>query len=130
MKSISPKFPLRFDSALGDYSANLIMPSVVKQNFKNLLLTNKGERVMDTNFGVGLRSYFFEPMIQRTYSDISNNIKTQVKKYMPFITIKEVNFHGGADGSDNLLGVAVTYVIVPLAEVQTVQIQSTAQNYL
>jgi phage baseplate assembly protein W len=130
MKSISPKFPLMFDSALGDYSANLITSAAIKQNFKNLLLTNKGERVMDTNFGVGLRSYFFEPMIQRTYSDISNNIKTQVKRYMPFITIKEVNFQGGSAGSDNLLGVAITYVIVPLAEVQTVQIQSTAQNYL
>jgi len=130
MKSISPKFPLIFDAATGDYSANLLASSMIQQNFKNLMMTNKGERVMDTQFGVGIRGYFFEPMIQKTYSDISQNVKAQVKRYMPFIKIKEINFQGAQGGEDNLLGVSVTYVIGPLKEVQTVEIQSTAQNYL
>jgi len=130
MKSISPKFPLQFNAALGDYSANLTPAAMIKQNFKNLMLTNKGERVMDTGFGVGLRSYFFEPMLQRTYSKISKEVKVQTKKYMPFVKIKEINFQGSSGGEDNLLGIAITYVISPLAEVQILEIQSTAQSYL
>ena len=54
----------------------------------------------------------------------------QVKRYMPFIKIKETNFRGAPGGADHLLGMSVTYVIGPLKEVQTVEIQSTAQNYL
>ena len=85
---------------------------------------------MDTNFGVGLRGYFFEPMIQRTYSDISTEVKKQVKKYMPFVRIKEINFSGAPGGEDNLLAITITYIIAPLGSVQTLEVQSTAQNYL
>jgi len=115
---------------MGDYSANVVPAQVIRQNFKNLMLTNRGERVMDINFGVGIRSYFFEPMVQDTYSEISKNVRNQTKRYMPFITIKEINFNGGPGGEDNLLGIKITYIIGPLNSVQTVEIQSTSQNYL
>ena len=36
------------------------MMEVIKQNFKNLVLTNPGERVMLTDFGVGIRRFLFE----------------------------------------------------------------------
>jgi phage baseplate assembly protein W len=130
MKSISPKFPVRFDSSFGDYAPNVTSPEVIKQNFKNLMLTCPGERVMDVNFGVGMRNYFFEPMTQATYTKISDRVRAQTKQYMPFVSIKEVHFQGGKGGEDNLLGVSITYIIGSLQLEQRVQIQSTPQNYL
>ena len=59
MAGITPHLPLVVDGINGikliqDYK------DLVKQNLKNLLLTIPGERIMDVDFGVGLRKYLFE----------------------------------------------------------------------
>jgi len=124
MKGLSPKFPLRYDDQFGFYNLNITYKEMIKQNLKNLLLTNQGERVMDIHFGIGLRSYFFEPMTGATYGEISEKINAQVKKYMPFVTVNHVDFHSGDDmrGNPNVLGVSVRYTIIPLQDTDRVDI--------
>ena len=41
-----------------EYHNNAI--DVIKQNIKNIILTNPGERVMDPDFGVGVSRFLFE----------------------------------------------------------------------
>ena len=60
MYGISPKLPLIVNDLDGHYGLNKTIRQAIKQNFKNLILTSPGERVMDIQFGVGLRNYFFE----------------------------------------------------------------------
>jgi phage baseplate assembly protein W len=122
MKGLSPKFPLQLDNYLGAYANNLKLADVIKQNFKNLLLTGPGERLMDINFGVGLRRYFFEPMTATVYSDISERIGDQVDKYMPFIVINDVLFDNN-NVDDNLLSITISYSIGSLQEVDVLMIQ-------
>ena len=130
MKGLSPKFPLRYDNQFGFYSLNVTYKDMIRQNMTNLLLTNPGERVMDINFGVGLRSYFFEPMTAGTYGEISDRVQSQVTKYMPFVAINHVDFHGGddLDGSANLLGVTVRYTIIPLQDTDRVTIRDSVKG--
>ena len=64
----------------------------VKQNFKNLLLTSPGERVMLPDFGAGIKRLLFEPINSRTFSRVSQAIYAQVDKYMPFINIEDIQF--------------------------------------
>ena len=59
MRGLSPKLPLTRNSETG-YSLNKTYRDMVKQNIKMLLLTAPGERIMDSNFGVGLKTYLFE----------------------------------------------------------------------
>lgn len=118
MKGISPKFPLMIDNTFGTYALNQTYEDVVKQNLKNLILTSPGERVMDINFGVGLRHYFFEPMTRSITSEITSNLKEQVRTYMPFLIISSVDYSTGDEEAGNpyLLSVGVSYVIAPLNE--------------
>ena len=67
MYGISPKLPLIVDDLDGHYGLTKTIREAVKQNFKNLILTSPGERVMDQQFGVGLRSYFFDHRSWRKY---------------------------------------------------------------
>ena len=87
---ISVKLPL----SMGDfgYELNENYTDAIKQNFKNLLLTSPGERVMDLNFGVGLRRILFEPDSTSTRLDIYSSINKQVEIYMPFLEIVDINF--------------------------------------
>jgi hypothetical protein len=79
MKGFSPKFPLEKGNLVGAYLLNTTFKEVLKQNFKNLLLTTQGERVMDIDFGVGIRSYFFEPKTSITMGVIAEKIQDQAK---------------------------------------------------
>ena len=89
MKGLSPKFPLMFDNVLGAYKNNLTIKEMIKQNVKNLLLTSPGERVMEIDFGVGIRRYFFEPLMPATYDRIATRVSAQMKKYLPFVQLEK-----------------------------------------
>jgi phage baseplate assembly protein W len=130
VKGLSPKFPLYIDNIIGAYAANLTLEEVAKQNFKNLLLTTPGERVMDINFGVGLRSYFFEQMTETTFAKISENIVSQVNQYMPFLEINDISFvpGSGIEGEDNLLSVTIDYSIPPRGNLEQLTIGSSANT--
>tara|TARA_Y100000296_G_C5094042_1_gene216399 strand:+ start:446 stop:841 length:396 start_codon:yes stop_codon:yes gene_type:complete len=131
MNGFSPKFPLRFDYAGGAYQLTKTYTEMIRQNLKNLLLTNPGERVMDTKFGAGLRSYFFEPMTTATYSNIAENIEQQVEKYMPFVEIEGINFSGGDDlaGTANVLAIEVAYKVIPTQTTDSITIQESAESF-
>ena len=90
--------------------------SLAKQNFKNLLLTAPGERVMDINFGVGLRNYLFEPSTGLTQGDISVRIYDQVRKYLPYIEVKDVVFSASdAEVDTSKLSIDIYYEVIPLS---------------
>ena len=57
---LSPVIPLQKDSVDGFYVLTKTLAENTKQNFKNLLLTTPGERVMIPGFGVGLRNLLFD----------------------------------------------------------------------
>ena len=88
---ISVKFPLSLDVNDGAYTLNKTIKESVKQNFKNLLLTSPGERIMDPNFGVGLRNFLFENSDDFTSNDIESKIREQIDIYLPFIDILRIN---------------------------------------
>ena len=86
--------------------------NLVKQNFKNLMLTSPGEKVMDPLFGVGVRRYLFELKQRGLESRLEGRIYSQTKKYLSYITIRKVSFR--QEQNDNRLGVSVSYFINPL----------------
>tara|TARA_R110000824_G_scaffold27426_7_gene93190 strand:- start:9042 stop:9422 length:381 start_codon:yes stop_codon:yes gene_type:complete len=113
MQGISPKLPLIKDEIDGVYSLNKTIIETVKQNFKNVLLTIPGERVMDPEFGVGLKKYLFEPFNRGSYADIEAAIHEQSEMYLPFIKVLDVSFKE-SERTPEILSVHVEYEILPL----------------
>jgi len=91
MSNYSPSLPLSIDPING-FSNNQTIIEVVQQNLKMLLLTSPGERMMDPNFGVGMRRFLFEQNNSNTHSRIKTRIKKQVADYMSFVEIEDVIF--------------------------------------
>jgi len=90
-KGYSVSLPLIYNKEDGPFALNKNMTDVIKQNLRTLILTDKGERIMLPNFGVGLRKFLFENLSQTTTYQIESEIKSQVKKYMPFVNVVKVN---------------------------------------
>tara|TARA_R110001599_G_scaffold10216_1_gene50698 strand:- start:531 stop:962 length:432 start_codon:yes stop_codon:yes gene_type:complete len=60
----------------------------VKSNLINLLLTSPGERLMNPEFGVGIRQYLFEQVIDKEF--LKNKITDGAQIYIPEIEIDDV----------------------------------------
>ena len=82
----------------------------VSQNFKMLLLTIKGEYVMDLNFGVGITTYLFQLSTSANTRIIESEIKKQIRRYMPYVRVQSVDFNLQYIDS-NSLGVRIEYSI-------------------
>jgi phage baseplate assembly protein W len=116
MSFLTPKLPLTRNRTTG-YSLIDDYVVLVKQNFKNLLLTVPGERMMNPNFGVGLKKFLFENDNPLIYDSVAEQIYNQVSKYLPYIRINDIIFNSFEyDDSlpPNTLAVRVEYRIVPL----------------
>jgi phage baseplate assembly protein W len=104
----SAVIPLQRDNEDGFYSLTKTLAQNIKQNFKNLVLTSPGERVMLTDFGVGIRNFLFENNSVVLQNDISIRISEQVETYMPFIRIDNIEF---VEENDLMIGLRIFYSV-------------------
>lgn len=93
----------------------------VKQNFRILLLTAPGERLTDSNFGVGIKNYLFELANEQTYSKVRTRITNQASQYMPYITINNLRV-GLADIDSQVMRVIINYYIPKLDQLDQIDL--------
>jgi len=89
----------------------------IKQNFKNLLLTSPGERVMMPNFGCGIRRYLFDFEENASFDDLSATVEDQVEAYMPFIEIEDISLDDAplvGKNSAHVMAFTITYSVPSL----------------
>lgn len=109
------KFPLEDDVSQNTY---LLMSRVTKEAFSSdlllLLLTQKGERYYEPDYGTDLLKFVFEPNDTLTASDVEQEIKRTVSLYIPALTINSVTFNWNTDDngqpiSENQLNVNIKF---------------------
>tara|TARA_R110002012_G_scaffold26404_5_gene85845 strand:- start:472 stop:867 length:396 start_codon:yes stop_codon:yes gene_type:complete len=123
---IAAQLPLVFSDVFGPYNLITDYLSLARQNLKMLVLTSPGERMMDINFGVGLRGYLFEQHTTSLYSDIDTAVRKQTARYLPFIEIQQIDFTVPEDNPDlfpNTLKVKITFRVTPLQVVSSLEIE-------
>ena len=127
MNGIGPQLPLTRDSKNGTYSLLTLYKNEIRQNLKNLMLTSPGERVMLPDFGVGLRHFLFEPE-KGLASEIKSRIFSQIRKYMPFVKIKNIEFYPARENrsNPNMLSVAIEYHVPSINLSSTLTLNNTA----
>ena len=91
MSSLAIQLPLLKDATDG-FRTIKSFRKLIKQNLKMLILTNKGERVMIPNYGVGINQFLFEQYNSSTFARIETEILEQVSMYMPVVNILELMF--------------------------------------
>jgi phage baseplate assembly protein W len=59
-------------------------------NLKNLLLTRKGERPFQPNFGTEIYSLLFEQIELDTKESLESSIREDIKYWLPYIIVSEL----------------------------------------
>jgi phage baseplate assembly protein W len=102
MISYNIKFPLNDDVSTNTY---FLMSKVTKDAFSSdlllLLLTQKGERYYEPDYGTDLLKFIFEPNDSMTANDIEQEIKRTVSLYIPALKINSVTFNTFTDDEGN-----------------------------
>jgi phage baseplate assembly protein W len=65
--------------------------SAIKADLMHLILTIKGQRLYNPDFGTNLLRFIFEPNDGITFEGIKQEIITQVKKYLPNLNITNIS---------------------------------------
>jgi phage baseplate assembly protein W len=90
------------------------LPKQVKANLINLLLTIKGERVHQPEFGCDIHKYIFEHMNENTIEKCRAAITNAVTRWLPYIQIVQISLRSTAQDIDNnQLNFYIQYRIIP-----------------
>ena len=83
--------------------------SAIKQAIVNLLLTNKGEKLYNPEYGSDIRDYLFEPLDYATAAQIKQNIMFTLGKWEPRIEVDVLDVKANWD--ENGFDVELVYTI-------------------
>jgi len=110
---IGIKTPVQFSNADGLFAMHTDPVKNIQDNFRNLLLTNHGERVGLYDFGANLRPLVFDLGKNDFDQEAIIRIKNAISKYMPFI--EPLTFETFSDNSGERVlaksGIRITYAI-------------------
>ncbi len=70
-------------SAPAVFNSTFQTKDALKVNLINFLLTNRGERPLNPNFGGGIREMLFENINQERLDDIKEDISTNITRFFP-----------------------------------------------
>jgi phage baseplate assembly protein W len=87
---ININYPFK-DSAKGFFlDLNSDNASAIKADLMHLILTRKGQRLYNPDFGTDLLRYIFEPEDDVSLMQVKEEINNVVKKYLPKLQINEI----------------------------------------
>lgn len=86
------KFPMnaRGDNNSGMFNLSYTTEDQAISNYINLLMTKKGERYMQPEYGIGLPYRLFEPNTDALQVDIEFEIRSQAEIWLPYIFNRSV----------------------------------------
>jgi len=69
----------------------------IKSNLVNLLLTTRGERIMNPLFGTGLRDFLFEGITDSNIENLRLDLINSINIFIPEISIVSININPNND---------------------------------
>jgi phage baseplate assembly protein W len=72
----------------------------VKEAMRNLMMTDRGERLMQPNLGAGLKELLFENLTPAVLELIKDRVRTTLEIYEPRADIIDVTVSGSLDANE------------------------------
>jgi len=98
----------------GIFSVNYTTLTQAKDNLKNLILTRKGERILNPTFGCDIWKVLFEQLDNELIENkIETSILDAVTNWLPYLNIDEIIFdYDDKDIDNNKINLEVKFSLV------------------
>ena len=97
---IGVNLPFSRDNKTGWFDQSFTTLDAAKSNLRNLLLTMKGERLMQPNFGTDLMKLVFEQDDGTLIDRIRETIITAVDFWLPYLNLNTVEINDSIETDD------------------------------
>jgi phage baseplate assembly protein W len=117
--AIGVKIPF---NAPGVFYSTFSTQEQIRYNIVNLVLTSKGERVENPNFGTSVRSQLFQQIDTSTFNNLEASLINDIQRYIPNVRVTNVQFSQTGEYNDNTLVVTIVYQILISNQIDTVTV--------
>ncbi len=90
----------RGDGLDGFFATTSTTIEAVKNNIRNLLQTEEGERFFQPNLGIGLRRLLFENITEENLLGIQDVILDKLEFWLPFVEVRDIQVLSRDDTTD------------------------------
>ena len=80
----------RGDGLDGFFASTSTTIEAVKNNIRNLLQTEEGERFFQPNLGIGLRRLLFEHITEENLLGVQDVILDKIEFWLPFVEVRDI----------------------------------------
>lgn len=103
-----------------DYDLNAI-----KNSLRNMFLTNRGEKLLNPYFGIGLANFVFDQVTQSTAKAIGDAILTNITTFEPRVQVNKVNVIANEDDNSYVINIILS---VPQLKAELVNLTGLLNN--
>ena len=104
---------LPFGPGVSNFKINYTTLDQAKTNIINLLLTHKGERFMQPEFGTNLRRFLFRQNTQNLADDVRDELLEAIKHWLPFVNVESIDIDRSIEQLDQyIIHVAITFSLL------------------
>ena len=90
----------RGDDLDGFFATTSTTIEAVKNNIRNLLQTNEGERFFQPNLGLNLRRLLFEHISNENLIGVQDSILDKMEFWLPFVEVRDIQVLSRDDTTD------------------------------
>lgn len=92
----------------------------VKQSIRNILLTDKGERPFQPNFGGNIRALLFDNATPQTFDFAKQNIRAAIESYEPRADVMDVVISGEIDRNE--ISITIVFRVINIETPVTLEV--------
>ena len=90
----------RGDERDGWFASTSTTIEAVKNNIRNLLQTNEGERLFQPTLGLNLRTLLFEHITNENLLGVQDAILDKIEFWLPFVEVRNIEVLSSQDSKD------------------------------
>jgi len=104
---------LPFGPGHSNFKLNYTTLDQAKTNIVNLLLTHKGERYMQPDFGTNLRRFLFQPNTTTLESQVRQELLDAVKFWLPYVRLQNIDVNRSIEHIDQYkIIISLTFSVI------------------
>ena len=96
-KAVNAEYSASATTGKGVFESSYSTQEAVISNLKNLLLTEKGERYMQPNFGTNIRKVLFDNNTEDIRESLQETIDEDIKFWLPYVKLTDIDVISSAD---------------------------------
>jgi len=103
---------LPFGPGQSNFRLNYTTLDQARTNIVNLLLTHKGERFMQPEFGTNLRRFLFRQNTQNLEDDVREDLLQAIKFWLPYVKVETIDIDRSVQNIEQYtIHVAITFSV-------------------